>query len=228
MRVSLFNILFLILHFTLGAQDIDIHPYIKAWQTDDISQTHRSAPFYDSLDLEKDSIKYRRTLAALNDYLEKNPSQRIKARTLMYEVLGAMVFQFVDEKYKTELEQAMQIANELKDDQLMAEIYVLYAEVAAYNNHLLYNLKAIDIQRRIGFSHFTTVHNRFFIVSDALYRSKDYRQSIQYGLECLSFVNTDKQHWSKKIFILQLDILGAAYKKLGIYDSTAYYYQKIL
>ena len=139
-----------------------------------------------------------------------------------------MVFQYRNDKYKTMLERAMQIASELKDDQLMADIYVFYAEIAANNNHLLYNLKAIDIQRRIGFSHFTTVHNRFFIVSDALYRSQDYRQSIQYGLECLSFVNTDKEHWLRKVYILQLDILGASYRKLGIYDSTVYYYQKIL
>ena len=113
MRVSLFNILFLILHFTLGAQDIDIHPYIKAWQTDDISQTHRSAPFYDSLDLEKDSIKYRRTLAALNDYLEKEFNVELKdyftimgpchAEEVASEKLSYLTFSGADEETAVEI-----------------------------------------------------------------------------------------------------------------------------
>jgi len=228
MRFCLYIIFCLLLHFTSRSQDIDIDAYIKAWKTNDISQTHKSAVFFDRLDREKDTAQYQRTLVALYDYLEKHNDKRIEARTLMYEVFGAMVFQYEDEKYTRMMEKAMEIATELKDDQLMAEIYVYYAEVAGKYNQLLYNLKAIEIQRRIGFSHFTTVHNRFFIVSDALYRSQDYRQSIQYGLECLSFTGTDKEHWLKRIYILQLDILGAAYKKLGLYDSTEYYYQKIL
>jgi tetratricopeptide (TPR) repeat protein len=228
MRACLFHILCFLLCFASSAQDINIRPYIKAWQTNDISQTRKSAVFYDRLDLEKDTAKFQRTLVALHNYLEENQDKRIEARVLMYEVFGAMVFQSQGEKYTRMLERAMTIANHLKDDQLMAEIYVYYAEVAGNNNQLLYNLKAIEIQKRIGFSHFNTVHNRFFIVSNALYHSRDYRQSIQYGLQCLGFRNIDKEHWLKKIYILQLDILGASYKKLGLYDSTVYYYQKIL
>lgn len=228
MRVCLFLFFYLVLCFRINSQDINVDPYIKAWKTDDTSQSHKAAVYYDLLDYEKDTLKHERTLASLYNYLEKNPDKRIRARILMYEAFGAMVFQFQGEKYARMLEEAMRIAKELKDEQLMAEIYVYYAEVAGKNNQLLYNLKAIEIQKRIGFSRFTTVQNRFFIVSNALYHSRDYRQSIQYGLECLSFVGIDKEHWLKRIYILQLDILGAAYKKLGLYDSTVYYYQKIL
>ncbi len=228
MRSCLSIILLLSLCFASHAQDIDIDPYIKAWKTSDTSQSHKAAVFYDRLDREKDTVKHRKTLAALYNYLDKHGDKRIEARILMYEVFGAMVFQYRDDKYTRMLERAMEIAKELKDDQLMAEIYAYYAEVAAFNNHLLYNLKAIEVQRRIGFSHFNTVHNRFFIVSNALYHSQDYRQSIQYGLECLSLIGVDKEHWLKKVYILQLDILGAAYKKLGRCDSSVYYYQKIL
>jgi DNA-binding CsgD family transcriptional regulator len=228
MRYGVLIVLYLSLCISVKAQDIDIEPYIGAWKTSDHSQTRKAAVFYDRLDREKDTAKYRKTLEALKNYVKKNPDKRIEARVLMYEVFGAMVFQYVNPKYTTLLERAMEIANELKDDQLMAEIYAYYAEVAAFNNHLLYNLKAIELQRRIGFQYFTTVQNRFFIVSNALYHSRDYRQSVQYGLECLKFIGIDKEHWLKKIYILQLDILGAAYKKLGLCDSTVYYYQKIL
>lgn len=228
MRFGLFTILCLFLFFSVKAQQTDIRPFIKAWKTDGLSQSLEAAPLYDQLDQKKDTAQYWQTLKELYAYEKKNPDKRLEARILMYEVFGAMVFQFRDDKYTRMLERAMEIANELKDDQLMAEIYAYYAEVAAFNNHLLYNLKAIEIQRRIGFRHFTTVQNRFFVVSNALYHSQDYRQSIQYGLECLSFIGIDKKHWIKRVYILQLDILGAAYKKLGLYDSTVYYYQKIL
>lgn len=225
-----FSILFfyLLLSCKLHSQEINIKPYIDAWKTDDTSQTHRATVFYDLLDLEKDTLKHEKTLAALYAYLDKNPGKRIRARVLMYEAFGALVFQLPGERYAGLLEEAMKIAKELKDEQLMAEIYVYYAELAGSNNQLLYNLKAIEIQKRIGFSNFSTVQNRYFIVSNALYHSRDYRQSIQYGLECLGFVGMDKKHWLRKIYILQLDILGASYKKLGMYDSTVYYYQKIL
>ncbi len=72
MRVGLHIILCLLLHFTSRSQDIDIDAYIKAWKTDDISQTHKSAVFFDRLDQEKDTVKYRRTLVALYDYVKKH------------------------------------------------------------------------------------------------------------------------------------------------------------
>ncbi len=228
MRAFFALLFFLSCCWRLQSQEINTEAFIKAWKADDTSQTHKAAVYYDLLDYEKDTVKYWRTLGSLQNYLKVNPNKRIRARVLMYEVFGAMVFQFQHPKYVSMLEEAMRIASELKDDQLMAEIYVYYAEVTGHNNQLLYNLKAIEIQRRIGFEHFTTVQNRFFIVSSALYHSKDYRQSIRYGLGCLGFVGTDQQHWLKRIYILQLDILGSAYKKLGKYDSTVYYYQKIL
>ena len=83
MRICLFHIL-LFLHFTSSSQDIDIDPYIKAWLTDDISQTHKTTVFYDRPDREKDTIKHRETLGALNIYLGKKPNKRIEAPTLMY------------------------------------------------------------------------------------------------------------------------------------------------
>jgi tetratricopeptide (TPR) repeat protein len=228
MRVGVFIILLLIVFNRTAGQQVNIDPIVHAWKTDDITQTKKSAVYYDQVDFEKDTSKFFSTLATLQDYIDKNPNKRVKARILMYEVFGAMVFLFPGDKYKRLLEEAMQIASELDDDQLMAEIYVYYAEVTGSTNQLLYNLKAIEIQRRIGFRYFNTVHNRFFVVSNALYHSKDYRQSIQYGLECLRFVGTDQEHWLKRVYILQLDILGAAYKQLGLCDSTVYYYQKIL
>ncbi len=228
MRFVLLSFTLLSFSLCLFAQEVDVLPYIKAWKLSDRTQTHKAVVFFDSLDAKKDTAYYKRTVEALQRYQKKRPNKRVEARLLMYEAFGSMVFKWVDDKYRLMLEKAMKIAHELKDDQLLAEVYVLYAEIASLGNHPLYNLKAIELQRRIGFNHFHTVHNRFFIVSTTLYHSQDYRQSIQYGLECLSFINTDREHWLKRIYVLQLDILGACYKKLHKYDSAIYYYQKIL
>ncbi len=228
MRFVLLSFCLLSFSLPLFSQEVDVLPYIKAWKLSDRTQTHNAVVFFDRLDANKDTLLYKRTLEALYQYQKKKPNKRVEARVLMYEAFGAMVFKWEGDKYRIMLEKAMKIAHELKDDQLLAEIYVLYAEVASLGNHPLYNLKAIELQRRIGFEYFHTVQNRFFIISTALYHSEDYRQSIQYGLECLSFINTDKEHWLKRIYVMQLDILGSCYKKLHKYDSTIYYYQKIL
>ena len=222
------SILLMLLGQKVVSQQPDIKPYIDAWTVSDTSQTHKSTVLFDRLDAKKDTVEFKQTIDALYSYLKDHPSKRLEARIMMYDAFSALVFpQWEDPKYRTMLEKGMEIAHELKDDQLMAEIYALYAEITGKNSQLLYNLKAIELQERIGFEHFYTVHNRFFIVSSALYHNREYRQSIDYGLRCLSFIKTDVAHWLQRVYVLQLDILGASYKKLGIYDSAIYYYHMI-
>ena len=228
MKTGASVLIFVFAYLCTSGQEVDIQPFLDAWKVTNRSQSHRAQVFYDQLDRTKDTALFHLTIEKLRNYLSKHPDKRLRARTDMYEGFGAMVFQYTDNRYILLMEEAMQIAHELGDDQLMAEIYVFYAEMKAFTNHLLYNLKAIELQRRIGFSNFSTVHNRFFIVSNALYHTREYRQSIKYGLECLSFEGIDTAHWSRKVYILQLDILGAAYKRLSRYDSSIYYYKKIL
>ncbi len=67
-----------------------------------------------------------------------------------------------------------------------------------------------------------------FDISRALYLNQDYKQSISYGLEFLRIRITDFDHYDPLVYVFQLDILGACYKKLGQYDSANYYYNKML
>lgn len=225
MKLALSFVLYLLLTcFFVSAQDALIKPFLTAWKITDTSQTHRAQVFYDALKTERDTTKYRQIVSILKAWLEMHPDKRLEARSIIYEALGAREYSFPTESYIPLLQKAMTYAHELKDDQLLAEIYCLYAVTASNENYPLYNLKAIELMRRVGFSHFAYVHNRFFDMSRALYLTQDYRQSIDYGLTCLSLRHSDKEHWDDFMYVFQLDILGACYKQLGQYDSVLYYY----
>lgn len=223
----LFLPLLLIACLSLHAQDALIRPFLKAWKVDDTSQTHQAQVFYDDLRFKRDTAHYRQVVAALHGWLAENPDKRLEARAIIYEALGAREFGLPMQQYISQLQKAMSYAHELGDDQLMAEIYALYAGMASEVNYPLYNFKAIELMRQVGFSHFAYVHNRFFDISRALYLTQDYRQSIDYGLSCLRLRDTDPAHWDDFIYIFQLDILGACYKQLGLYDSVLYYYGQL-
>lgn len=223
----------LVLLFTLTrsparAQDALIKPMIDAWKIADTLQYQRAQTFYDHLTRKKDTPHYKLVIQHLYDYLEAYPSKRLEARTILYQSLGAREFGYAPEPYGLLLQKAIKLAHELEDEYLTAEIYGLYAGMSTPENYLLYNLKAIELQRKLGFPHFKYVYNRFFDVSNALYLTQDYQQSIAYGLECLALRKLDTARWDPMISILQADLLGAAYKRLGRYDSAAYYYKLIL
>lgn len=235
MRKYLFLIIFVTGYYNSWAQHVDIKRFINAWKVSDSSQSHRAHIFYDELLSNMDTVAYQQTVESLYDYLQNHPDPRLEIRTIMYQAFGAVEFRFPMEPYILSVKKAMKMVNDLDDDQLKAELYGLRGELrdglvsqmTSYNISLYYKLKAIDLQRKVGFSHFNLVPNRFLNVSTALYYTKDYRQSINYGLEFFDRLDS-AMNWNKKFIINQYDILGACYKKLGIYDSTLYYYVKII
>lgn len=214
--------------FGVRAQQTLIKPFIEAWKVIDTSQSSRAQVLYDSLHLKKDTAQYLQVIGQLSQYLQRHPNKRLEARTILYQTLGALEFNYPIDHYISLMQKAMRLAGELEDDQLAAEIYSLYAGMAGPENYLLYNLKAIELQKRIGLEHFFYVYTRLFDVSRALYLNQDYRRSITYGLDCLNTKITDRNHYDPMVYVYQLDILGACHKRLGQYDSAAYYYENLI
>lgn len=229
MKVNLFLVLLLVgVCFGVRAQQVSIQPFIEAWKIADTSQSSRAQVLYDTLHLKKDTARYLQVIDLLHRYLQDHPDKRLEARTIVYQTLGALEFNYKIDSYIGLMQKAMRLAGELEDDQLAAEIYSVYAGIGGPENYLLYNLKAIELQRRIGLKHFFFVYTRFFDLSRALYLNHDYQQSIAYGLECLHTPVADRDHYDPLVYVFQLDILGACYKKLGKYDSAVYYYENLL
>jgi tetratricopeptide (TPR) repeat protein len=214
--------------FAARAQDTLINVYLETWRISDTSQCYQAQRLYDRLTAERDTLRYKVIIQKLYAWLKQNPDKRLEARTILYEALGAKEFAYAYAPYTHRLEEAIKMAHELEDEQLTAEIYSLLAGMSDDSGYLLYNLKAIELQQKVGFSHFPYVYSRFFDVSRALYLTQEYRQSIAYGLKCLSFRGHDPARWDSKVLVFQFDMLGAAFKKLGQYDSAAMYYRQIL
>lgn len=213
------------------AQPSLIHPFIRAWKVADATQTHVAQAFYDSLLIKRADKDYQqhfhRVVDAMYAYLEDHPDKRLEARTIIYEALGAIEYNYPRDPFRIPLEKAMSLALDLGDKQLLAEVYALYSYLPEKMVYPLYNLKAIELQRQVGFEHFCYVQNRFFDASRALYFTRDFRQAITYGQECLQFKDRTTPRQDPAVFIFQLDILGACYRELGIYDSVNYYYEQL-
>ncbi|MES2653610.1 MAG: hypothetical protein V4663_17865 [Bacteroidota bacterium] len=211
-------------------QNAEITSYIKAWKMEGIIQTSEAEKTYDVLKSYRNINKYFQVLKELYAYLEEHPNDRLRARILMFDVLGRVEYKHEDDKSGMAkcMKEAIVIASKLKDEQLLAEIYALAGQIDLEGGFLLYNFKAVELQKKIGFQHFSFVQNRFFNISFSLYNSADYAQSISYGLIGLKFKNIAPEDWDKRTYIFQLDMIGASYKHLKKYDSAHYYYQKII
>ncbi|TKC10780.1 hypothetical protein FA048_11460 [Pedobacter polaris] len=230
--LSLFLCIFLC-SFKVKAQSKLIVPYIKAWEVSDTSQTHEAEKTYSLLKSKRDVNEYHQIINQMYAYLKDNPDDRLWIRTTMFDVYGRIELgvwkssEFA--KGGPLLIKCIKIASKLKDDQLMAELYAQYAELSPYaSSYVLYNLKAIELQKKIGVSHFVYVANRYYNVSLGLYLNEDYKQSINYGRKFLSFDSKEKNGTDPNLHILQIDIIGAAYFRLGNIDDSKYYYQKLL
>ena len=227
------SFLFVALNFSAKAQSELIKPYIKAWEVSDTSQTHQAEKTYSLLKKTRNKAEYYQVINQMYAYLKENPDDRLWIRTAMYEVYGKIELGIwkVPEfpKGGPLILKCIKIASQLNDNQLMAELYAQYAELSpTASSYVLYNLKAIELQKKVGTSHFVYVANRYYNVGLGLYLNEDYKQSINYGLKFLSFNSDEKKGTDPHLYIMINDLIGASYFRLGNNDSSKYYYQKIL
>lgn len=208
----------------VSAQDADISPLIKAWEVSDTSQTRKyleSVQFYYQ---QTDTVR-KELIQKMHSYLDKHGNTRLQVRLMLLEepwwvvcanhVPGA-------EAGIPLITKAVQIAIRENDNQLLSEVYSAYAEhctrIAWVEDYLFYSTKALELQQRIGAEYFPAISNRWFDMCKALYVTKEYKLSLQYGLKALSVKRKD---------VFTLDLVGACYKKLGLYDSSLHYYKKL-
>ena len=222
--------LFLFVQLACQSQDINLGQYINAFTTTGIQQSLKAQAIYDTLSTKLTAENFQKITQALYEYEKANSNKRLKVRIMMYDALGQRHFNLPPGEKRAALAmQAIKLAYPLKDEQLNAELYALYGDmIVTIYDYLFYNLKALEIQRKIGFEHFAYLQNRFFGISTGLYRTGDYNYSIKYAKEGLLLQDMDQPHWDRNIYVAQLDILGANYRRLKKYDSVYFYYNEIL
>ncbi len=226
--VFLLFLLFL-LSFSCFAQERYIKAFVKSWSVTGTAQTDSAEASYVILRNEFSLNSFLKLTAEFDQYLQKKPDRRLRARWCMFDLLGRRVFSVkLTRQDSLKMTEAIKQANHLKDDQLLAEVYALAADIDYEGGYLLYNLKAIELQKEIGYQYFSYVQNRFLGASLALYKTKDFRESIKYGERCLTFRKVKVYEWDPMVYIFQLDVLGASHLALGEYKRAINYYQQII
>lgn len=216
------------------AQTLPVSKYLEVWATGDITQTTKAAVLFDDLSNNKDSVKYHQLVAQLQQRIDPEKDPRLQARLIMYRALWAMEYPHWRQDtlliHLNHTMEAIRMAYPLKDKQLNAELYALYGElslrISDLEQSLLYNLRALDMQEAIGAKHFPKIGYTWFSVSRSCYLTRDYAQSIKYGLKCATQLDQlpGVTRYSR---VFLADIIGAAYFKLGNTDSANRYYQEI-
>ena len=227
------SLLLLFLLFSLGsscfAQERYIKAFAKSWSVTGTAQTDSAEASYVVLRNEFNLKSFLKLSAEFDQYLQNKPDKRLRARWCMFDLLGRRVFNVILTRQDSlKMTEAIKLANHLKDEQLLAEIYALAADIDYEGGYLLYNLKAIELQKEIGYQYFSYVQNRFLGASLSLYKTKDFRESIKLGEKCLTFKKVKVYEWDPMVYIFQLDVLGASHLALGEYKKAINYYQQII
>lgn len=230
LKVLFFGGCFFLIFSFANSQKLNSKELMRAWNESDVNQTIKAEATYKDLTDHFDEKSFLGLMKELN-LNQKTYSKRLKARVIIYETLGKRLQQhdiIYSESDLQKIRDAMQLAAHENDEQLLSEIFTLYAEALPSSEiiekKLLYTLKAIEIQRKIGFQYFPLIHLRFLTASITLYNTGDYRESIKYGKE---FLNSMDESTNPKSIIFQYDFLGASYREINEPDSSIYYYNQI-
>lgn len=144
-----------------------------------------------------------------------------------------MIYEFhirLDSSFRRDFfDEAINLAYPLKDDQLNAELYLLRgSHPLSPDTRLFYNLKGIEMQKKIGIRYFPYGYVPYYEVSRCLYDLGDYRKAIDYGRQFMAIYHAAGSLLLPDHYVFQCDILGASFKNLNRFDSARAYYKRIL
>ena len=234
MSRTLFLFLLLLPFFQLHSQTLPVADYLKVWSRNDIKQTQEAAVLFDDLSSKKDPAKYYQLVKELEQRIDPVKEPRLFIRLSMYKALWSMETQAKQKQsiqyHHQQTLAAIRLAYPLKDKQLNAELYALFGELSLrlpdLEQSLLYNLRSLDMQEQIGQQYFPKICWTYFSVARSLYHTRDYAQSVKYGLKCVEALKK-LPAVSRYDRIFLADIIGSAYDKTGKKDSAAMYYRQI-
>lgn len=139
----------LIITTFLYGQRLTTQQLIQNWQFADTSQTTKAEQTYADLKLFKDITIFRSRLFDLYSFLKHHNDQRIMIRTWMYEVLGKAEFGLANtETDRLHIQKALKMAGLLQDNQLLSELFSLYARMSSTGDNSYYTLRSLECRKR--------------------------------------------------------------------------------
>lgn len=204
----------------INAKDV-----IAAWKTTDTSQSRQYLRISSAINAlserEKDAI-----LQEVHLYLQRKYDGHLYVRTMLYKEPWWLIVNQKggsQDKGIGEIDKVVRVAMQTNDDQLLSDVFAAYAEhcnrLYETEKFLFYSTQAIEINKRISPKLFPDYYDRIFNMCKSLYLTKEYKQSILYGLEV---------YRAKPRNIFTIDLVGASYRHIGMYDSSIYYYKILL
>jgi len=172
-----FVILLWFASFYCNAQNFTAKQLIKAWEVSDETQTLKAEETYKDLKFNRNEDKLKILIPRLKDYIKKHGDTRLEIRLKMYEILSALELKDLFSKSDVDdVKNLFKKAISINDQQLLSELYSLYAEhlQARPEDNLFYNTQAIRIQEEIGAKYFPKLYQRYYIVSSSSYYFEDY------------------------------------------------------
>ncbi len=238
------KLLFCLLAFLSGmqsisAQDILADSIIAIYEDDSPGHSKKEAEFLFRNNL-GDDFYYHTLLPRLRQVYKRRPSSRLKIHLLFLEGTNLSYLDNFNEQRGIHprsiemMREAIDLSSRQKDGYLLAETYLEWAEVYNfYHRHseylamLVKAFKIIDgLDKRYLLDR--KLYSKHFGMCKALFKAFAYRECLDIGYRALN-IRTRYQDNSDVPWDIQLlDLMGASYKRLGMPDSSTYFYNKII
>lgn len=225
------NILFVqLLTFSsiVYAQKLASQEIIGFWKKSDSEQTVFANKVYSDLKNNYTPERYREITTEIKTYIANNNDDRLKVRYYLYEIFyNEMVGKPISQELKNKISDFFKYALTINDEQLLAELYVAFTQsgFGSMEDNLFYLQKGIELMEKIGTQHFPLYYLRLFTLSNYYYELNMFEDCIATSKKSQISLQSAKNNL--KIFILNLDLLGASFNELNQPDSSIYYYTKI-
>lgn len=176
-----------------------------------------------------DSVQAITNLKYFEDYALKKSDPKIKANALIYKTYYIIRIFKLDENFDAltaEILQTIRTIYPLKDDNLVAWLYFLYAEINLRKDRveesLFFNLKATEIFEKLPYEAFPEKSNIYHSITRALFFGRDYEQAILYGLKCEDALKVEQKMISPTR-IYNCDYLVISYMSLRKTKEAEHY-----
>lgn len=222
--------------FLTGAHKAFCHPIdtletiynILADTTDAITILDKSFLLYEKQISFKDGGRH--LIDEFREYVKSNPNTQV-------EILSEL---FINSGYASkephnvnfdEINKIVRQAILLEDKCVAANAFWLvgriYSHLKDYEKAITYYYASALDFKEIRKMKFTSADYIDFDICKLFYLTSNYRACKEYGLKCYRDIDNPQSVYKGHPKIILLDLLGASYKKIGMIDSSLFYYKEI-
>jgi tetratricopeptide (TPR) repeat protein len=209
----------------LQAQDQLVIQYIKELAVDDEQQSFRLNKLYTRL-LQSNNDEKKHIIGLMEDKINL---QQNKYLLLRFSFLKLFLLRSMKPANDTwpGFRNSLDRAKDLNNDILLADGCYWYALFMNEQRHvaeaLFYNLKSIELVEKLGTSKFHHINQRYQLLGELLYHTREYEKSIEYSKKAL-YNHPDSDQVIQLQQVFTLNNIGLAYHRSGQPDSAIVYF----